>query len=49
MLQRDSLALIIRSRYKENCGSPITEKPEALEILEYLCIYQIWLHEFNVK
>ena len=49
MLQRDSLALLTREKYDVDCGAEITEESEALEILEYLRIYQIWLHEFNVK
>lgn len=49
MLLRDSLAIRTRVRYKVDCGSNITKETEALELLEYLRIYQIWLHEFNVK
>jgi hypothetical protein len=49
MLQRDSLAIGTRLKYEENCGAKIEDKNKALEILEYLRIYQIWLHEFNVK
>jgi cytochrome c1 len=49
MLQRDSLAIGTRLKYNEDCGANIKNKNEALEILEYLRIYQIWLHEFNVK
>lgn len=49
MLTRDSLALITRIKYEVDCGSTITTQQEAIEILEYLRIYQIWLHEFNVK
>ncbi|MDB3887375.1 c-type cytochrome [bacterium] len=49
MLLKDSLALRTRVKYKEDCGANIANKQEALEILEYFRIYQIWLHEFNVK
>ena len=49
MLLRDSLAIRTRVKYKADCGSNITIETEALELLEYLRIYQIWLHEFNVK
>ncbi|MCB9360868.1 MAG: c-type cytochrome [Flavobacteriales bacterium] len=49
MLQRDSIAIRTRVKYNEDCGTKITTKNEALEILEYLRIYQLWLHEFNVK
>lgn len=49
MLRRDSLAIRTRVKYNEDCGAKITNKNEAFEILEYLRIYQIWLHEFNVK
>ena len=48
MLQRDSLALLTLKKYEVACSSTIKQKNEALEILEYLRIYQIWLHEFNV-
>jgi len=48
MIQRDSLAIITRLKYESDCGSPLTKEHEAIEILEYLRIYQIWLHEFNV-
>ena len=47
MLQRDSLALITRAKYDQPCGSDIQSMNEALDILEYLRIYQIWLHEIN--
>ncbi len=47
MLQRDSLAILTRNKYETDCGSPITEYHETVELLEYLRIYQIWLHEFN--
>ena len=49
MLLKDSIAIKTRIRYQENCGAEITRQHEALEILEYLRIYQIWLHEFNAK
>ena len=49
MLLRDSLAIRTRQKYKADCGANINNKDEALEILEYFRIYQIWLHEFNVK
>jgi len=47
MLQRDSLALITVQKYDTICSANITSKTEALELLEYFRIYQIWLHEFN--
>lgn len=47
MLQRDSLATITLNKYDEICGADIKSEQEALKILEYLRIYQIWLHEFN--
>lgn len=49
MLAKDSLAMYTRSKYEADCGAEITSKDEAKEILEYFRIYQIWLHEFNVK
>jgi len=47
MLQKDSLAIYTRNKYKVDCGASITEEHNALELLEYFRIYQIWLHEFN--
>jgi len=47
MLKQDSFALITRKKYEEDCGATVATKQEALELLEYLRIYQIWLHEFN--
>lgn len=47
MLLRDSLAILTRKKYEVDCGSIITQEHEAREMLEYLRIYQIWLHEFN--
>ena len=49
MLLKDSLAIRTRLKYDENCGATLTKENEAVEILEYLRIYQIWLHEFNAK
>lgn len=49
MLERDSLALITRKMFDEDCGADIEGESQALEILEYLRIYQIWLHEINAK
>ncbi len=49
MLQKDSLTLITRNQYEIDCGSDIKTKEEALQLLEYLRQYQIWLHEFNVR
>ncbi len=49
MLQRDSLARLTRKEYNSDCGAINMKKAEAIEILEYFRIYQIWLHEFNVK
>ncbi len=48
MLQRDSLAILTRLKYKTDCGSVISNKNEAIELIEYFRIYQVWLHEFNV-
>ena len=47
MLQRDSLALITVQKYDSICSANITNETEALHLLEYFRIYQIWLHEFN--
>lgn len=47
MLLRDSLAIRTRKKYEVACGSTITQEHEARAMLEYLRIYQIWLHEFN--
>jgi cytochrome c len=47
MLERDSLALITLANYEQPCGSNLESMEEALHILEYLRIYQIWLHEIN--
>ncbi len=47
MLQKDSLALLTRNNYEVDCGATITKEHNALELLEYFRIYQIWLHEFN--
>jgi hypothetical protein len=47
MLLMDSLTIFTRNKYEENCASTIIQEHEAREILEYLRIYQIWLHEFN--
>lgn len=47
MLERDSLALITMAKYDQPCGSDLKTEEEALHMLEYLRIYQIWLHEIN--
>ena len=47
MLLHDSIAINTRLKYDEDCGTTIKSKNEALAILEYFRIYQIWLHEFN--
>ena len=47
MLLRDSLSIYTRKKYEVACGSITPKEQEAREILEYLRIYQIWLHEFN--
>jgi hypothetical protein len=49
MLLRDALAIKTRLKYERDCGAELTNQTEALELLEYLRIYQIWLHEFNVR
>jgi len=46
MLLRDSLAIKTRILYEQDCGASINEEQKALNLLEYLRIYQIWLHEF---
>lgn len=46
MLRVDSLALKTRKLYETDCTVAL-ELKEALEILEYLRMYRIWLHEFN--
>lgn len=47
MLLRDAAAIRTRKKYEFDCGSTIITEKEARELLEYLRIYQIWLHEFN--
>lgn len=49
MLLKDSLAINTRKKYNTNCNAEITIEKEAFALLEYLRIYQIWLHEFNTK
>jgi hypothetical protein len=49
MLLRDSLSIITKNKYESNCGAEITNKKDALALLEYFRIYQLWLHEFNTK
>jgi len=46
MLTIDSLAIKTRKLYEEDCEADLSEK-EALDMLEYLRMYRIWLHEFN--
>jgi len=48
MLQRDSLAIYTRNKFKQGCESTVSSENEAFALLEYFRIYQIWLHEFNV-
>lgn len=47
MILRDSLAQLTMQRYDTVCAANITKKDEALKLLEYFRVYQIWLHEFN--
>jgi len=47
MIQKDSLANMTLEKFSSKCGADIKNEQEALKILEYLRIYQIWLHEFN--
>jgi len=47
MLIKDSLANMTLEKYKDKCGAEITKENDAFKILEYLRMYQIWLHEFN--
>lgn len=47
MLQKDVAAIKTLQQYQTKCGSENLTENEALELLEYLRIYQIWLHEIN--
>lgn len=49
MLERDAAVIKTRVNYEVDCGSQINSESDARELLEYFRIYQIWLHEFNVK
>lgn len=49
MIKKDAAAIKTRSSYQVDCGAQITSESDARELLEYLRIYQIWLHEFNTK
>ncbi|MGB0882677.1 MAG: c-type cytochrome, partial [Vicingaceae bacterium] len=49
MLKRDASAIKTRANYQTDCGAAIHSESDARELLEYLRIYQIWLHEFNTK
>lgn len=49
MLEKDSFAIKTKLQYQTNCEMVIENKEEAIAILEYLRMYQIWLHEFNAK
>lgn len=45
----DTIAMKVRQRYKHACGADLdtNEYHEAEALLEYLRMYQIWLHEIN--
>ncbi len=47
MILRDSLTQINIQKYDTICGANISKREEAMQLLEYFRIYQIWLHEFN--
>ncbi|MCC7050276.1 MAG: c-type cytochrome [Bacteroidia bacterium] len=47
MLTHDSLALLTLKKYNQKCSANIKTFDDALLILEYLRMYQIWLHEIN--
>lgn len=49
MLIKDSFAIKTQLQHQTSCNLTIEDKEEALAILEYLRMYQIWLHEFNAK
>lgn len=49
MLLKDSFAIKTQLEYQTKCNLTVENKEEALAILEYLRMYQIWLHEFNAK
>ncbi len=49
MIRRDAAAIKTRANYQTDCGAAIHSESDARELLEYLRIYQIWLHEFNTK
>lgn len=46
MRQKDSMTYYLEVQYKENCAFNI-DSLQARSILEYLRLYQIWLHETN--
>lgn len=49
MLIKDSFAIKTQLQHQTSCNLTIEDKEEALAILEYLRMYQVWLHEFNAK
>ena len=46
MLSSDSLAIKTRKLYEDDCEADLSEK-DAMDMLEYLRMYRIWLHEVN--
>ena len=49
MLEKDSITIRINQKFETNCVVNLTDENEAFAILEYVRMYQIWLHEFNAK
>lgn len=49
MKLKDSISVNLDKKYNSNCKIIIKNENEAFSILEYFRIYQIWLHEFNIK
>ncbi len=49
MQNKEATAHLLDKKYKlEDCNVKLSEM-EARKVLEYLRLYQLWLHEFNVK
>lgn len=46
MMAKDTFAVMMVKKFNTKCN-PKVSKVEAREILEYLRVYQIWLHEYN--
>lgn len=49
MLKKDSITIKTNLKFEKNCTIKLNNEDEALALLEYFRIYQIWLHEFNAK